>query len=145
MGWINNRRGLSLVELLATVVLVSIILVIVFSIVVSSQNQNIEQTKEGQQINDAAYILKLITKDARNTKQIELLSNAYEFKLHENLGSVSIYYEYKNDELYRNNQLIGNKVKEFKVTVNDKYVDISFLLNGQAYKASLSYRKGSSS
>lgn len=146
MKWIKNDRGLSLIEILAATVLISIITLLAFDIVNASQKQRVEQTKEGQQINDAAYVLKVITKDIRNTGEIDFsTTNEYVFHLHENNEKVT--YKYVNKELFRGSQLIANKVEGFHLEpiVLDSSIKLSFSINGHAYEASLSYRKGSTS
>ena len=140
---VKNESGLSLIEVLVTSVLVSIILVLAFSIVVSSQKQNIDQTKEATQINDASYVLKVLTKDVRNTKQVNIVGTTkYELVQHE--ASKVIKYEYKNNELYRNDQMLANNIEEFLIqhVIMDTFLNIAFTMNDQDYHASLSYRKG---
>ena len=143
MKWIKNSRGVSLIEILAATVLISIISLLVFDIVNASQKQSIEQTKEGQQINDAAYVLKVITKDVRKTSKVEFKpNNEYVFHLHE--SSKQVIYKYVNNELFRNDQLLANRVEGFEIKSTDQnsYIDVSFSINSQAYKASVAYRKG---
>lgn len=139
----KNERGFSLIEVLASFILFSIILVLVFSLTVSSQSENIRQTKEATQINDASYVLKVLTKDLRNTKQLNTIGTTkYELLLHE--GMSPIIYELKNNELCRNNQKLAKNVEQFTMqhVINDSFLNIAFTMNEQEYQASLSYRKG---
>lgn len=141
MKWIKNSRGLSLAELLATVVLVSIILMLVFSIVVSSQSQSIEQTKEVQQINDASYVLKVLTRDFRKTTDVQINNDYYTLTLYEETMPVT--YEFKNNELYRNNLILVNNIYGFSLKNDVTTIEIKFSMNGQNYHTSLSFRRGS--
>ena len=141
---VKNERGLSLIEVLASFILISIILVLVFSIVVSSQKQNIDQTKEATQINDASYVLKILTKDIRNTNQVNVIGTTkYELILHD--GMHPIVYEFKNNELYRSDQVLANNIERFSMqhVITATFLNIAFTMNEQDYHASLSYRKGS--
>jgi prepilin-type N-terminal cleavage/methylation domain-containing protein len=143
MKWIKNDRGLSLIEILAATVLISIITLLAFDIVNASQKQSVEQTKEGQQINDAAYVLKVITKDIRKTSKVEIKpNNEYIFHLHET--GQQVIYKYVNNELLRNDQLLANHIEDFEIKPIElnSYIDVSFSINSQAYKASIAYRKG---
>ena len=144
MKWIKNNRGVSLIEVLAAILLITIVSLLAFDIVNASKKQSVEQTKEGQQINDAAYVLKVVTKDVRKSSKVEILpDNEYIFHLHETSQKVT--YKYVNNELLRNGQLLANHVNgfELKSIEENAYIDVSFTINSQAYKATLAYRKGS--
>ena len=148
MNWIKNSRGLSLIELLATTVLVFIIFMLVFNIVVSSQIQNNEQTKEVKQINDASYVLKVVTKDLRKTETVNISNddiNKYVLVFHKETSLGPLTYEFRNNALYRNNLILANNIENFKIipSIDNTFIKITFTMNGQNYQASLSYRKGS--
>ena len=138
----KNEKGISLVELLASIVLISILCIATFSIIVSSQTQNKEQSKETKQINDAAYVLKVVTKDIRNTNKITKTANDYEFLLHDNSAIV---YKFTSKEISRNGAVIANNISDFKIVENvtNETVHLSFTLNGKFYETILSFRKGS--
>lgn len=61
----KNEQGLTLVEILASIIILSIISIFVFNIIVSSQNQQKVQQNEQDNLFDLTYTLKLITKDFR--------------------------------------------------------------------------------
>jgi len=62
---LKNQYGLSLVEVLATLAIMSIIALTLFSVITSSKVQHNKQSHANKQINDASFALKLITKDIR--------------------------------------------------------------------------------
>jgi len=62
---LKNQDGLTLFEVLATLVIMSIIALTLFSVITTSKDQHNKQSDANKQVNDASYALKLITKDIR--------------------------------------------------------------------------------
>lgn len=158
---IKNQKGITLVELLATVVILFIISLFIFNIVYSSTNQNESQRKESSQINDAAYLLKQITKDIRKTNNLDshdLTTNTYIFKG----DSLVIKYKYNavNKKLYRyvvddpengvivneddlKKGVIVNNVDAFSIpNPTSNQLEIKFTINGKNYDTKIALRKG---
>ena len=85
----------------------------------------------------------MITKDIRKTSKVEIKpNNEYIFHLHET--GQQVIYKYVNNELLRNDQLLANHIEDFEIKPIElnSYIDVSFSINSQAYKASIAYRKG---
>lgn len=61
----HKEAGLTLIETLAVTVIASIILLFLYSIISQSSNTYKKQTDTNKEINDAAYALKVITKEIR--------------------------------------------------------------------------------
>lgn len=61
----ENKQGLTLIEVLAVTVIISIIAILIFSIIQSSLDQRVKQTKETKDLFDITYALKVVTKDIR--------------------------------------------------------------------------------
>ncbi len=70
---------MTLVEVLAALVITSIIAIFIFSIINSSANQNKQQTEETGDLFNISYALKVITKDIRRSKDVEI--GRYQLKL----------------------------------------------------------------
>ncbi|MFJ7667508.1 type II secretion system protein J [Lysinibacillus sp. NPDC097195] len=62
---IKHQHGLTLIEVLAVLVIVSIIAVLLVSILSSSTNNHQKQVTKNKELQDASYALKIITKDFR--------------------------------------------------------------------------------
>ena len=65
MKLLKNKQGLTLIEILAATVIISIIAILIFSIIQSSLDQRVKQTKETRDLFDITYALKAVTKDIR--------------------------------------------------------------------------------
>lgn len=65
MKLLKNKKGLTLIEVLAATAIISFIAILIFSIIQSSIDQRIKQTKEKQDLFDITYALKVVTKDIR--------------------------------------------------------------------------------
>lgn len=65
MKLLKNKKGLTLIEVLATTAIISFIAILIFSIIQSSIDQRVKQTKETRDLFDISYALKVVTKDIR--------------------------------------------------------------------------------
>lgn len=137
---IDNSYGLTLIETLASIVILSIVGLFLLNITFSSTKHGELQAKESFQINDTAYVLKQITKDLRKTSEVTTYSNEYKFKTSD--GVLPIKYHYKNNILYRDNKIIANNIKEFKLETTNNKVHIYFIINGEKSATTISLRKG---
>ncbi|MGE7983193.1 hypothetical protein [Solibacillus sp. NPDC093137] len=64
---LNNKRGMTLVDIVISTVITFIIAIIVFSIIQSSLKQKTQQTQEMKDLFDITYALKVVTKDIRRS------------------------------------------------------------------------------
>ena len=149
----SSQKGLTLIEILASVVIFFIVSLLVFNIAYSSTKQNHDQSNEAKQINNAAYLLKQITKDIRKTNNVETnvvaAQTTYIFKNSNPTRGASPYIaEYKYDAtqkaLYRNSSVLVNNVETFTFSVIDaeNEVEIEFSINGKHYDTKIALRKG---
>lgn len=138
---IKDSSGLTLIEILAIIVILSIIGFILLNIVFSSTRYGDLQKKESFQINDTAFVLKQITKDLRKTSEVLSSNNGYDFNT--SGGVLLVKYQYKNNTLYRDAQIIANNIYNFNIdnSSTDK-VKIYFIINGEKSLTTVSLRKG---
>lgn len=140
--YFKNYMGFTLVETLAAIVILSIVMLLVFSTLNSSVEQNKEQTAEAFQINDAAYTLKQITKDIRKTYRIDPHKNPYLFMDENNNLLFNYTYDSETKKLFRDNVIIVNNIEDFNMSWNEQTVSIYFNLNNQDYTTTIAFRKG---
>lgn len=140
--YFKNYIGFTLVETLAAIVIFSIVMILVFSTLNSSVEQNKEQTAEAFQINDAAYTLKQITKDIRKTYRIDPHKNPYLFMDENNNLLFNYTYDSETKKLFRDNVIIVNNIEDFNMSWNEQTVSIYFNLNNQDYTTTIAFRKG---
>src|SRR5690625_4315339 len=69
---LSNERGLSLVELLATLAIGSLIVIFIMSVHILIQKQYSIQSKDIQHLTDITIAAKAITKDLRVATQVEV-------------------------------------------------------------------------
>ncbi|WP_431029585.1 PilW family protein [Lysinibacillus sp. LZ02] len=142
----KNENGLTLVEILATVIILFIVCIFVYNIIFSANKQNTLQVTESKQINDAAYILKQITKDIRKTYDITINpSDANHYYFNDKNNNTLIEYIYTADNsLYRDGGIIANNINSFSISPNSttNTATITFVLNEQPYNTTLAFRRG---
>lgn len=112
MKTIKNNRGLTLVELLASVVLLSIILVFVFSLLSNSTKNYSKQSYENKNLYDSTYMLKIITKDIRKSSSYDETN----MQFLNPQGSIVATYKWENNSLMRNGELISDNLSYFSIT-----------------------------
>ncbi|MGE7665100.1 PilW family protein [Ureibacillus composti] len=143
----KNEKGMSLIEVLAILIIFTIISLFMFSIMNLSSKQQHEQTTESLQLQDGAYILKQITKDLRKSFKVtsKTSGDSTIFYFQDQTNNSLFIYEYKNSnyELYRNNVLIGKNIKSFSI-YGDQTVHLDFMLNNKNFETSITFRRGSS-
>lgn len=116
-----NDKGISLVEVIATLVILSIVAVFIMGIISSSANTHVKQVSANKQLFDVSYVLKLVTKDARRTTDLTHHGDTYTFTSSLDPSLLFTYtFEKDNKELYRSEaggspQLIATQVELFKI------------------------------
>lgn len=104
----NNEKGITLVELLAAVVLASIVMLLVFSVLMSGTKQYKNQLEKNNQLTDISYALKMITKDIRKTENPRIISKS-EIELN------GINYSKVGNTIIRNGDVIARDIEMFFV------------------------------
>jgi prepilin-type N-terminal cleavage/methylation domain-containing protein len=74
-NYINNERGLTLIELLAVLVIGSIILILISNIHIFGHKQNKEQSQKATSLYDVSYASKVITKEIRKAEKGKVKNN----------------------------------------------------------------------
>lgn len=107
----NNEKGITLFELLAAVVLASIVMLLVFSVLMSGTKQYKNQLEKNNQLTDISYALKMITKDIRKTENPRIISKS-EIELN------GINYSKVGNTITRNGDVIARHIELFNVKDN---------------------------
>lgn len=69
----KREEGISLIEILAAIVLTSIVAILLYSIVTNSTKSYDQQINANNEVNDAAFALKVITKELRKKDSVTLV------------------------------------------------------------------------
>lgn len=115
----NNQKGITLVELLAAIVLLSLISVLVISIVIQSQNTYKRNQLTNVTTTEISFLINSITGDIRQ--------NPEDIVTEENVLTISptnespIVYRFDSGQstLKRNNQIIISNVRDFTIDIKD--------------------------
>ena len=112
----KNENGLTLIEVLCTIIILSIISIISFSIISTSLANHHTQKEQINELNKNSYVLKIISNDFRET--IEMVENEgnITFKKHD-LSTVN--YTFDKGILYRNNIVLVENLNQFSIKMID--------------------------
>ncbi|SFQ47932.1 prepilin-type N-terminal cleavage/methylation domain-containing protein [Psychrobacillus psychrotolerans] len=108
----NTEKGITLVELVAALALASIVMLLVYSVLMTGTKQYKNQLEKNNQLTDISYVLKVITRDIRKTENPQLISNS-EINLNGNNYSKS------GDNITRNGVVIASSVERFDIKEDD--------------------------
>lgn len=109
----KTQKGITLVELLAAIVLTSIVMLLVYSVVMTGTKQYNSQLEKNDQLTDISYALKLITKDIRKTENPQLISSS-EIELN------GINYSQNGSTITRNGVIIARAIEDFIINDDDE-------------------------
>lgn len=118
---IKNERGITLVELLGSLALMSIILLLIGSVHLFGQRQFRDQSADINSQSQVRYVMSQVTSDIRSITSDQVTGDT-EGVL--NLG-VNVY-EHNNSSaiLSRNGVVISENIKTFTWAINDEEVDV---------------------
>lgn len=112
----NSEKGITLVELLAALVLASIVMLLVYNVLLSGTKQYKTQLEKNNQLTEISYAFKMITKDIRKTEKPEIISSS-KIKLND------INYSQDGNTITRNGVVIASSIEHFQITKSgDKLV-----------------------
>lgn len=116
---LRNESGMTLVELLASIALLSIVLSLVGAVHLFGQKQYLAQSYSAGQSNDFAYTLSVISKEVRKTSFADVtVSESESGDTILTVGAEA--FSEKGAQLVKNNdQVLADGVEKFTVTLND--------------------------
>ena len=131
----NNEKGLTLIEVLASIVLLTIVSLLTINLLISGQNEHTKQVSANTQLQDVSYAMKLMTKDVRKgTKAVTATpGSTIQFNIldfDDNLIA-NYHYEASTKQLYRNSVVIANEVVQFESNIVDR--DLSIILKNNSH------------
>lgn len=136
----NEEKGITLVELLAAISILSIVILLAGSVHMFGQRQFIDQTKSASQENDMSYAMTVMTTDLRKTRPTQTVEiNDTSIKISD--GSL---YELSSSALKKNSAILVEEVTgSFKTTKNDDGVHIKITSNNSSktYETTIYFRR----
>lgn len=121
MNYLRQQKGLTLIEILAAIVISSIIGIILLNILFSSNKQYNSQVSKSANLNELSFISKQLTKDFRKSKNVAIATNNVKFYSEATSTTPSANYTYSSGtgKLNRNNSEYATKLTKFCVVKTD--------------------------
>ncbi len=142
--YLNNERGLTLVEILAVIIIGSIIMLLISNVHLFGQKQYKSQSERSRHLYDVTYAAKVITKEIRkaDARGIENIgSNRDHIKLTD-----SIEYKFKStDQTIENKDgtILVKDIKEFVISKSSSQVNLKIIsVTGEKIETKIVFRKG---
>ena len=149
----NKEAGFTLIEVLAVTIISAIAMIFIYSIISQSTTTYQKQTNTNKEINDAAYTLKVITKDLRKTTAVVIGDNCQKLTLTTNDGDTS--FTFKDNAILKDGIPLVKDIKSFTVTnglldennsctpsVNSNLISINIAtINDRIYSTEIYLRK----
>jgi prepilin-type N-terminal cleavage/methylation domain-containing protein len=140
----KNNKGLTLIEVLSTLVILSIIMILTFNLISRTSAESNKQSKDNQELRSISYVLKLVTKDVRQSVN-SIDSSIDEFKLvnaYSSTNDVTYSYDPTTLTLRRNNQIVSTNIRSFDTTHSPTFIKIYIENDKQeSVTTTLYYRK----
>lgn len=139
----NNQRGMTLVELLAAITLMTLVSVILISIIVQSQNAYKKNQLTNLTTTEISYLINSITRDIRQSPENITVENNKLIIL-PNDGSTIVYFqESATLTVKRNSQDIISHVKDFTVSADRGSIELEVVdYNSKAWTSTIVIRTG---
>lgn len=133
----KKERGMTLIEVLAVIIILSIISILLFSILNRSNTIYHQQSINNEELNDAAYILKVLTKEIRKNSVVVVISKT-ELKI----GN-SYYVFHKNDKkITKDGKIQFSNIEDFEVTRKENMLTLKIInRQGKEHTTDLSIRE----
>lgn len=141
---IKDEKGFTLVELLASLALLSIVILLVGSVHLFGQKQFQAQSYSANQANDVAYSLNMLSRELRRAESVKVEEGIY------NIDNNSYYkFNSKDHELIKDTEVIAENIIEFNIKLTDNNEGVvvtietnSFMTNdGKSYQTTIYFRR----
>ncbi|PTQ85999.1 prepilin-type N-terminal cleavage/methylation domain-containing protein [Trichococcus patagoniensis] len=127
---LRNESGMTLIELLASIALLSVVLSLVGAVHLFGQKQYLTQSYSARQSNDFAYTLSAISREVRSTPFASITVSESGDTL---LIDGAVAFSQRGAQLLKNeNQIMADDVQEFLVTRDPATESIGILLKSMS-------------
>ncbi|WP_419959141.1 prepilin-type N-terminal cleavage/methylation domain-containing protein [Psychrobacillus sp. BM2] len=126
--YINNEKGLTLVEMLAVIIIGAIIIVLVSNIHLFTQKQFKSQSEKTGQLYSVTYAAKVITKEIRKTDGSAIITNTTNNDKISITNEIEYSYDKVNKSIIaKNGTVLARNIKEFYVKKNGNEVILKII------------------
>lgn len=116
---LRSQQGLSLVELIAALAIMSFISVIIYSVLISGEKQYNSQSQDNQELSDIAYALKVLTKEIRKSENVQVVDNSLI------ISGVTYAYSPDSKTILKNGTPYLQNIEAFTVSKDNTVVSIA--------------------
>lgn len=120
----KNDQGITLVELLASLAILSIVILLVGSVHIFGQKQFINQTESASQGNELRYSLSVISREVRRAESVKWDDDA------RTLTVDTIQFRYSENRLSRNGETLAENVSDFQAPTNQEQGKVEITITG---------------
>lgn len=133
-----NQKGLTLVEVLAVLAIMSVILMMIFGVQFNSKEQYTSQTEKNRELTDISYVLKVITRDIRKSGRApEINGNTVK------IGSEEYVFDASTKSITRNSTVIAQHITSFTIEpVTSRKYKISIKSTKESINTEIVIRSG---
>lgn len=138
---LKSEKGVTLIELLAALALLSLILLLASSLHLFGQKQTKNQTVEIQSQSNVTLAMNVITKEIRSAQNVSALNNVLTITKIDNSKDD---YKLENFTLKKNSQPLISDIKEFTLVPSTDNITITISSNSTpqtTLKATIYFRK----
>lgn len=122
---IKNEKGVTLIELLAALSILSIILLLAGSIHLFGQKQSLNQTKDIQSQSNVRLALNVITKEIRKATSVTVTVDPITKLNVLNLNDNNDVYKFENYTIKKNGQILFENIQTFTPTMSGDKIMIT--------------------
>lgn len=138
-----KQQGLTIIELLAVIVIGSIIFTLTATILTGSSSEHSKQLSNAEQLTEVTYVLKTITKDMRMSTKIEKSETKYIFKTKDDSIIATYSFNEATKKITRNDVDIAQRIQLFSIDPQSPKVIITIkALNENEIRTELLFRSG---
>ncbi len=142
--YLNNEKGLTLVEILAVIIIGSLIMLLISNVHLFGQKQYKSQSEKSRHLYDVTYAAKVITKEIRKADEKGIanvgsksehikLTDAIEYKYNSANKSIEI----------KNGTILVKDIKKFVISRSGSQIDLEIIsVTGEKVKTKIVLRKG---
>lgn len=120
----KNDQGITLVELLASLAILSIVIILVGSVHIFGQRQFIYQTESASQGNELRYSLSVMSREVRRAESVTWDEES------RTLTVDTIQFRFSENRLSRNGEIIAENVSDFQASTNQEEGKVDIMIAG---------------
>lgn len=141
--YLKNEKGLTLVEVLAVIIIGSIIMLLIFNVHLFSQKQYKSQSEKSRHLYDVTYAAKVITKEIRKAEKVTVKDNMLTLTLNLN----EAVFELKSNSIVKDGNPFILEISKFEVDSDGQKITLaieSIVKNGknESVKTEIYTREG---